>query len=91
MSMSSVVEGLFTNIGLAFPEGLLVVTIICTLPFYAAGPKIGLITGFVLVALEYVLLSLMGYSTVSHITVLFVFLILMAFSLLTSSQRSSVI
>jgi hypothetical protein len=91
MSMNNIIEGLFTNIGMAFPEGLLVVTIICSLPFFAAGAKIGLITNFVLIALEYVMLSIWGYSTTTHLVALFVCLILMAFSLLTSSQGSKVI
>lgn len=91
MSVNSIIEGLFTNIGLAFPEGLLLITLICTLPFYAAGPKIGIITGFVLIAIEYVIMSIAGYSTTTHIIALFIFLILMAFSLLSGSERSAVI
>jgi len=91
MSWTSAITDLATNLGFALPDLIIVLTALGAIILFAKDLKIGLISLFMLFAIEFVIYSNLGWDTNHVVLVLFISMALMAISFFTGGGQKSFI
>jgi hypothetical protein len=89
MGVEGIINLISTNLSIAFPDLVLLITALSSMIFMAVNFKVSLVLMFMIFGLEYVGFSLLGWDTFNVMIALLVTLMLMALSLYSS--RSDIV
>lgn len=86
MSIETLAVDLATNLGFGLPDLILVLTALGCIILFAKDLKIGLVSMFMLFAIEFILFTNLGWDTMHVILILFIAMALMSISFFTGGK-----
>ena len=90
MTWLEIINSIPNAVGFGLTDLILILTIFGSIILFAKDFKIGLISLVMLLSLEFIMFSTLGFETYKTIILLLVSLVLLALSLYTSSSKGAV-
>lgn len=82
------IDTLVSNVNVGFEGIIIILALLCGLVFYAKDFTLGLVMHFFVYACIFAWFYHAGYAWVAPLVIMFIFLVLMAFSLYATSQKT---